>query len=78
MSIENLYERYIKAYEIEVRECSTIQGRKSLKDLSMLEDLSLEEFKEKLKDEKFNRKWGDDPNDANNFMYNWIRSKSGR
>jgi predicted HTH domain antitoxin len=77
MSIIELYDRYKTTYEIEVRECPTIQGRKSLKDLSMLEDLSLEEFKEKLKDEKFNRKWGYNPNDANNFMYNWIRSKSG-
>lgn len=78
MSIENLYERYINAYQIEVRESSTIQGRESLKELSMLEDLSLEEFREKLKDEKFNRKWGHNPNDSSNFMYNWIRSKSGK
>jgi hypothetical protein len=77
MSIENLYDRYINAYQIEVRECSTTQGKQSLKELSMLEDLSLEEFKEKLKDDKFNRKWGENPNDVNNFMYNWIRSKSG-
>ena len=78
MSVQNLYERYINAYQIEVRECSTIQGRESLKELSMLEDLSLEEFKEKLKDEKFNKKWGHNPNDSSNFMYNWIRSKSGK
>jgi hypothetical protein len=78
MNISELYQRYINAYEIELRECSTPNGIKLLKDIHLLENLSVEEFEERLKDPEFNSKWGDDTNSNRNFMYNWIRSKSGK
>jgi hypothetical protein len=78
MNISELYQRYINAYEIELRECSTSSGVKLLKDIHLLENLSVEEFEERLKDSEFNSKWGDDTNSNRNFMYNWIRSKSGK
>jgi hypothetical protein len=78
MKIEELYKRYINAYEIEVRECSTTHGKNLLKEINLLENLTIEEFEERLKDKTFNDKWGDKPDSSSNFMYNWIRSKSGR
>lgn len=78
MTIEELYKRYINTYEIEFREVSTKEGKELLKELDLLEDLSFDEFKEKLKDDKFNNKWGDKPDDPSNFMYNWIRKNSGK
>jgi hypothetical protein len=78
MSIKELYDRYINAYQIEVRECSTEQSKKLLKELSLLEDLTFGEFEDRLKDKTFNDKWGDKPESSSNFMYNWIRGKSGK
>lgn len=60
-NIEELYERYMQIYEIEIRETSSQLGRKILAEINMLEDLTLEEFKERLKeDEKFRKKWGNE------------------
>jgi hypothetical protein len=78
MNIQELYDRYMNAYEIEVRESSTTHGKNLLKEINLLENISIEEFKERLKDETFNNKWGDKPESSSNFMYNWIRSKSGK
>ncbi len=78
MNTQELYKRYISAYEIEIRECSTTHNKNLLKEIDLLEDLSIEEFEEKLKDKTFNDKWGDKPDSSSNFMYNWIRSKSGK
>ena len=78
MNINELYDRYINAYQIEIREISTREGRELLKELDFLEDLTIEQFKEKLNDKNFNERWGDLPNNPHNFMYNWIRSKSGK
>jgi hypothetical protein len=78
MNVTDLYKRYVEAYTIELRECATSNGVKLLKEIDMLEELTLEQFKEKLKEPKFNYKWGDDSNHQSNFMYNWIRNKSGK
>ena len=78
MNISELYQRYINAYEIELRECSTSKGKQLLKEINLLEELTFEQFEEKLKNPEFNSKWGDDTNSNRNFMYNWIRSKSGK
>jgi hypothetical protein len=78
MNIQELYGRYMKAYEIEVRECSTTRGINLLKEINLLENLTINEFEERLKDETFNNKWGNKPESASNFMYNWIISKGGK
>jgi hypothetical protein len=78
MNIEELYKRYINAYEIEIRECSTSHSVNLLKEINLLENLTIEEFEERLKDKTFNDKWGNKPDSSSNFMYNWIRSKSGK
>jgi len=58
-NVEELYERYMQVYEIEIRETVSPLGRKLLAEINMLEDLTLEEFEERLKeDEKFRKKWG--------------------
>ena len=44
----------------------------------MLENITLDQFKERLKEPNFEAKWGDKPKDQHNFMYNWIRSKSNK
>lgn len=56
--IKELYEKYQSAFEIEYRECSTLLGIKLLKELHMLEDLTLDEFILKLEDPAFKNKWG--------------------
>ena len=56
--IKELYEKYQSAFEIECRECSTLLGIKLLKELHMLEDLTLDEFILKLEDPAFKNKWG--------------------
>lgn len=58
LEMEELYKRYTMVYEIEYRECSSIFSVNSLKILHMLEDLTFEEFKEKMSDDKFKNKWG--------------------
>ena len=78
MRIDDLYKRYINAYEIEIRECSTPYSIQLLKEIDMLENLTIDEFEDKLKNPTFNNKWGNLPNDSSNFMYNWIRNKSGK
>ena len=78
MNIQELYNRYINTYEIEVRECSTTHGINLLKEINLLENITIEEFEERLKDETFNNKWGNKPEISSNFMYDWIRSKSGK
>ena len=51
----------MQVYEIEIRETSSPLGRKLLAEINMLEDLTLEEFEERLKeDEKFRKKWGNE------------------
>jgi hypothetical protein len=61
MELKELYERYVQVYEIEIRETSSPLGRKLLAEINMLEDLTLEEFEESLKeDEKFRKKWGNE------------------
>jgi hypothetical protein len=59
MDIQELYNRYKNTYEIELRECSSSMGVKLLKELHLLEDLTIEEFEERLKDSNFKQKWGD-------------------
>jgi hypothetical protein len=78
MNVTDLYNRYVETYRIELRECSTSNGVKLLKEIDMLEDLTLDQFKERLEEPNFNAKWGDDSNHQSNFMYNWIRNKSGK
>jgi hypothetical protein len=78
MDINELYERYMTAYKIEIRECETPYSVDLLRDIDMLENLTIDEFKDKLKNPTFNNKWGDEPNNSSNFMYNWIRDKSGK
>lgn len=78
MNIEELYNRYKITYKTEIEECSTSHSKNLLKEIDLLEDLSIEEFEERLKDKTFNDKWGDKPDSSSNFMYNWIRSKSGK
>ena len=57
-TIKELYDRYINAYRIEIREIHTMFGREMLKELDLLEDLTLEEFEHKLKDRRFKDRWG--------------------
>lgn len=57
-TVEELYERYITAYQIEIREIHTMFGREILKELDLLEDLTLEQFENKLKDKNFKDRWG--------------------
>lgn len=78
MIVEELYKQYIRAYEIEVRECGTPYELDLLKEIDMLENLTLDQFKERLEEPNFNAKWGNNPEDQRNFMYNWIRNKSGK
>ncbi len=56
--IKELYEKYQNAFEIESRECSTLLGIKLLKELHMLENLTLDEFILKLENPSFKNKWG--------------------
>jgi hypothetical protein len=56
--IKELYEKYQRVFEIESRESSTLLGIKLLKELHMLEDLTLDEFILKLEDPAFKNKWG--------------------
>jgi hypothetical protein len=56
--IKELYEKYKRVFEIESRESSTLLGIKLLKELHMLEDLTLDEFILKLEDPAFKNKWG--------------------
>ena len=78
MNVIDLYNRYTEAYRIELRECSTPYSIELLKEIDMLEDLTLDQFKERLEEPNFKAKWGDKLKDQHNFMYNWIRSKSGK
>jgi len=78
MNVIDLYNRYTEAYRIELRECPTPYSVELLKEIDMLEDLTLEQFKERLDDPNFNSKWGNKTEDQRNFMYNWIRSKSNK
>jgi len=78
MIVEELYKQYIKAYQNEARECGTPYELQLLKEIDMLENLTLDQYKERLEEPKFNNKWGNKPDDQRNFMYNWIRSKSGK
>lgn len=56
--IKELYEKYQRVYENEYRECSSLLSVKLLKELHMLEDLTMDEFIEKLNDPAFKNKWG--------------------
>jgi hypothetical protein len=56
--IKELYEKYQRVFEIESRESSTLLGIKLLKELHMLEYLTLDEFILKLEDPAFKNKWG--------------------
>jgi hypothetical protein len=78
MIVEELYKQYIKVYENQARECGTPYELQLLKEIDMLENLTLDQYKKRLEEPKFNNKWGDKPDDQRNFMYNWIRSKSGK
>jgi hypothetical protein len=78
MTVEELYEQYIKVYEIEVRECGIPYELQLLKEIDMLENITLDQFKERLREPNFESKWGNKPKDHHNFMYNWIRSKSNK
>jgi hypothetical protein len=60
-TVEELYERYMYVYEIEMREVHTLFGKQLLKELDLLEDLTLEQFENKLKDKRFNDRWGHIP-----------------
>jgi len=78
MNMEELYKQYINAYQNESRECGTPYELQLLKEIDMLENLTLDQFKDRLEEPKFNNKWGNKPQDQNNFMYDWIRNKSGK
>lgn len=57
-TVKELYERYINTYRIEIREVHTMFGREMLKELDLLEDLTLDQFENKLKDKRFKDRWG--------------------
>jgi hypothetical protein len=58
MNILELYERYNKVYEIELREVATPYHLQLMKEIDMLEKLTIDEFKEKLNNIDFKKKWG--------------------
>jgi hypothetical protein len=58
MNILELYERYNKVYEIELREVATPYLLQLMKEIDMLEKLTIDEFKEKLNNIDFKKKWG--------------------
>ena len=58
MDIIELYQRYIKIYEIELRECATPYSVELMKSIDMLEKLTIDEFKIKMNNPLFKNKWG--------------------
>lgn len=59
MNADILYEKYVRAYEIESKETSSLLGLKRLGELHMLFNLTKEEFIRKLStDSEFKKKWG--------------------
>lgn len=58
MDVLELYERYNKVYEIELREVATPYHLQLMKEIDMLEKLTIDEFKEKLNNIDFKKKWG--------------------
>ena len=60
-TVKELYERYNYVYEIEMREVHTMFGKQMLKELDLLEDLTLEQFEHKLKEKNFKDRWGHIP-----------------
>jgi hypothetical protein len=58
MNILEQYERYDKMYEIELREVATPYHLQLMKEIDMLEKLTIDEFKEKLNNIDFKKKWG--------------------
>jgi hypothetical protein len=58
MNIIELYQRYIKIYEIELRECATHYSVELMKSIDMLEKLTIDEFKIKMNNPLFKNKWG--------------------
>lgn len=58
MNILEQYERYDKIYEIELREVATPYHLQLMKEIDMLEKLTIDEFKEKLNNIDFKKKWG--------------------
>ena len=58
MDVLELYERYNKVYEIELREVATPYHLHLMKEIDMLENLTLDEFKEKLNNPEFKKKYG--------------------
>jgi hypothetical protein len=59
MNVDILYEKYVRAYEIESKETSSLLGLKRLGELHMLFNLTKEEFIRKLDtDSEFKQKWG--------------------
>jgi hypothetical protein len=58
MDVLKLYERYNKVYEIELREVATPYQLHLIKEIEMLEKLTIDEFKEKLHNPEFKKKYG--------------------
>lgn len=58
MDVLELYERYNKVYEIELREVTTPYHLQLMKEIDMLEKLTIDEFKEKLNNPEFKKKYG--------------------
>ena len=58
MNILEQYERYNKIYEIELKKVEIPYHLQLMKEIDMLEKLTIDEFKEKLNNIDFKKKWG--------------------
>ena len=58
MDVLELYERYNKVYEIELKKVEIPYHLQLMKEIDMLEKLTIDEFKEKLNNSEFKKKYG--------------------
>ena len=58
MDVLELYERYNKVYDIELKKVEIPYHLQLMKEIDMLENLTLDEFKEKLNNPEFKKKYG--------------------
>ena len=58
MDVLEQYKRYNKVYDIELREVATPYHLQLMKEIYMLEKLTIDEIKEKLNNIDFKKKWG--------------------
>ena len=58
MDVLEQYERYNKIYEIELKKVEIPYHLQLMKEIDMLEKLTIDEFKEKLNNPEFKKKYG--------------------